>query len=325
MSQSIDFAGILRTVRASKRVLLTTHMLPDGDAIGSLLALNSLVRRLGAETRLIISDPVPVYLQFLPGWQQIELPDAVENEQFDLMISIDSADLERLGKSGAVFLRHEQSIQMDHHQTNTRFAKYNLVMDDLPASGCLMGRLFREAALPYTRDEAIWLYTAISTDTGNFCFSELSAGTFELMADLMRAGLPIVDVARELHLMRERAHVLLLGRALNSLRFLADGRISAMRLTKQDFIDCGASGEHMDRIVNYGLYIPGVQLAYLASEAEEEGSKFSLRAIAPYEVADVAASLGGGGHAQAAGCTLDLPMDQAVAKVEEKLLEELHK
>lgn len=325
MGQSIDFAGIIGMIKASKRVLLTTHMLPDGDALGSLLSLNSLARRLGVQTRMIVNDPVPVYLQFLPGSQEIALPDAVKDEQFDLAISIDSADLERLGKSGPIFIKHEQTVQLDHHQTNTRFAKYNLVMDELPASGCLMGRLFKEAGLALTQDEAIWLYAAISTDTGNFCFSSLTADTFELMADLMRAGLPIVDTARQLHLMREKAHVLLLGRALSSLRFLADGQISAMRVTRKDFEECGASGEHMDRIVNYGLYIPGVKLAYLVSDAEEEGSKFSLRAIAPYEVGAAAASLGGGGHAQAAGCTLPLPMDQAIAKVEARLLQELSK
>lgn len=322
MNKPIDFEGVLTKIKAAKRVLLTTHMLPDGDAVGSLLALNSLVSRLGVQTRMICNDPVPTYLHFLPGWQPISLPEAVEGESFDLAISIDAADWERLGRSGKAFNQVPVTIQLDHHQTNSRFAMYNLVLDEVPASGCLMGMLFKQAGLPFTRDEAIWLYTAMSTDTGNFSFSNVTAHTFELAAQLMRAGLPLVETARELHLMKEKAHVLLLGKALNTLRFVHDGQLSSMYLSKQDYADSGASSEHTDRIVNYGLYIPGVKMAYLASETDE-GIKFSLRALAPVEVGQIAAALGGGGHAQAAGCTINLPLKEAMALVEQHMLEAL--
>lgn len=318
MTNSIDFEGILQAVAASSRVLLTCHLAPDGDALGSLLALNSLVRRMGKETQMICNDAVPDYLQFLPGADAIALPAAAEGQAFDLAISIDSSDLERLGASGPAFMKVGNTIQMDHHRTNTRFASKNLVMDELPASGCLMCLLFEASGLPYTREEAICLYTAVSTDTGNFCFGNLTARIFEQMADLMRAGLPLIETARALHLMKAKENVLLLGRALSSLRMSADGRLSGMRLTRDDFAFAKADSEHADRLVNYALYMPGVKLAYLACE-EEGGVKLSFRAIAPYEVASVAAALGGGGHKQASGCTIHLPLDEAIQLVEQKL------
>lgn len=322
MTDSIDFQGVLQRIAAARRLLLTTHLAPDGDALGSLLALNSLVARMGKTALMICHNEVPSYLQFLSGCEQIKLAEAAEGQVFDLAIAVDSSDLERLGNCGEAFLRVGNTIQMDHHRTNTRYASHNLVMDDLPASGALMCLLFEASGLSYTQEESICLYTALSTDTGNFCFGNLTPKLFEQVADLMRAGLPIVRIARFLHLMKEKENVLLLGRALSSLRFSCDGRLSGMCLTKEDFAFAGAGSQHTDRLVNYGLYLPGVELAYLACE-EDEGVKVSFRAIPPREVASVAAALGGGGHKQASGCTVMLPLKEAVTLVEEKLREAL--
>lgn len=323
MTESIQFEEIIRRITAAERLLLTTHLTPDGDALGSLLALNSLVKRMGKEALMICHHEVPAYLRFLPGWEDIYLPAAAAGQAFDLAIAVDASDLERLGGCGEAFLKVGNTIQMDHHRTNTRYARYNLVMDGLPASGCLMCLLFEASGLPYTKDESIFLYTAISTDTGNFCFGNLTPRIYEQMADLMRAGLPLNETARALHLMKERENVLLLGRALSSLRFSEGGRLAGMQLTKEDFAFAGASSEHTDRLVNYALYMPGVEMAYLACE-EDEGIRMGFRALAPKEVATVAASLGGGGHKQASGCTIHLPLQEAVALVESRLQDALN-
>lgn len=311
-----QFAEILDAIRESERIVVCTHLAPDGDALGSMLALASLIRRFGKTVTMVCHDRVPAYLSFLPGQQEIRLPSEVTPERFDLALSIDASDLKRLGDSGAVFSAAPLRIQMDHHKTNDRFADINLVLDELPASGSLMCRMMEAVGLNITRDEAICLYTAITTDTGNLCFGSVSDETFEQIAALMRADLPLIDTARRLHLMREKAHVLMLGRALNSMRFFMDGRLTMMQLTQRDYEECGADISHTDKIVNYGLYIPGVQMACLAHEMED-GIKFSLRSIAPYEVSGLAQSFGGGGHAQAAGCTISEPLEKAAELVRE--------
>jgi phosphoesterase RecJ-like protein len=186
----------------------------------------------------------------------------------------------------------------------------------------LVFRFFQEAGFAFSRDVAVYLYTAISTDTGNFCFSNVTDETFEQAAQLMRSGLPLQETARALHLMQEKEQVLLLGRALYSLRFFEDGRLSGMQLSKKDFLECQAGGEHTERIVNHGLYIPGVQMCYLASE-QDDGIKFSFRAIAPCEVSGIAFAFDGGGHAQAAGCTIPGPLEDAISRVRKALLEAL--
>lgn len=320
--KNIEYAEILRLIGQAERVLLCTHLAPDGDALGSMLALGSLVKRMGKQVTMICHDPVPGYLVFLPGQQAIKLPAQAAQEHFDLAISVDASDAERLGDSHALFAKCPVTIQMDHHQTNTRFAQHNLVMAQVPASGSVVFPLFEAAGLPITREEAIYLYTAISTDTGNFCFGHISDVTFEQVAATMRAGLPLVETARQLHLMREKEQVLMLGRALNSLKFFMDGRLSGMEITQQDYLDCGATDEHTDKIVNHGLYIPGVQMCYLANETQD-GIKFSLRSIAPYRVSDIAFRLGGGGHAQAAGCTIHKPLAEAVQIVRHAMESEL--
>ena len=319
-----EFAQIIRAINDSKSVLLCTHLAPDGDALGSMLALSSAVRRMGKQTTMICHDTVPGYLSFLPGCEDILLPAHVGDESFDLALSIDASDLRRLGDSAAVFKQADTSVQMDHHKTNDLFADINLVMDDLPASGSIVCRLMEAAELSILENEAICLYTAITTDTGNLCFGNVNDETFEQLASLMRGGLPLTDTARQLHLMREKKHVIMLARALGSLQFLEDGRLTLMTLTKDDYVSNGANISHSDKIVNYGLYIPGVEIACLAHEMDD-GIKFSLRSTAPRDVSKLATRFGGGGHAQASGCSIDAPLDEAVRLIIEAAREELSK
>lgn len=324
MKANCSFSNVLGMIRQARRILLCTHLMPDGDAIGSMLALNALCVQYGKQTAMCCHHPVPAYLRFLPGCEAIRLPHEIASQDHDLAISIDASDIERLGDSAVAFVKANRTVQMDHHQTNTLFAQYNMVLEELPASGSLVFRFYQEAGLAFSRDVAIQLYTAIGTDTGNFCFSSVTDETFEQIAQLMRAGLPLLETARALHLMQEKEQVLLLGRALFSLRFYDDGKLSGMQLSKTDFLECQAGNEHADNIVNHGLYIPGVRMCYLASE-QDDGIKFSLRSIAPDEVSGIALAFGGGGHAQAAGCTIAGPMQDAVARVRDVLLEALSK
>ena len=166
-----------------------------------------------------------------------------------------------------------------------------------------------------TRDIAICLYTAIATDTGNFSFNNTTAEAFRVMGELMECELPLDQLNRRLFRVSSKPARLLLGRALRSLAFHADDRITVMALTQRDFDECGALPEHADAIVNSGLDIEGVSMAALLRETPAGNVKASLRAVAPARVDGIASTFGGGGHPQAAGCTLTAPLASAVEQL----------
>lgn len=310
---------ILSAVRGSDTILLCTHRQPDGDAAGSLLAMGEFLASIGKKSLMLCHDRVPEHLRFLPGWEKVVRPPVPEGLRFDLGIALDSSDEERLGDAAGYFSACPRTAQIDHHATNSLSAGLSAVSMGAAATGSLVFRLIREAGVPLSQTMAICLYTAISTDTGNFCFGAVSRETFSQMADLMRAGLPLVQTARWLHLIREPKQVRLLGRALVSLSFFCGGRATRMRLTAEDFSSCGANAEHADGLVNHGLYMPGVEICYLATETPE-GIRCSLRCVAPHNVAAIAAAYGGGGHELAAGCLLREPMDAAAEKLDRSIL-----
>lgn len=317
------YRQVIDALAEAGTVLLCTHLQPDGDAIGSMLALNEYLHNNGKQTLMVCHDLPPANLQFLPGVENIRLARDAAPGGYDLALSVDASDADRLGDAGKLFSVANRTVQIDHHQTNTMFAGINLVDTVASSSGTIICRLYEAAGMSFSRNAAINLYTAISTDTGNFCYGNITAELFDQMAALMRAGLPIVRTAYNLHLLTTREQTMLLGRALYSLTFLEDGRLTCMRLTREDFEACGATTEHAERIVNHGLNIAGVQLTFLATQVAD-GIKFSLRSLAPYDVSQVAARFGGGGHMYAAGCTIREPMDAAVEKMKQAMASVLH-
>jgi len=316
-----DISAVLALIKASSRVLLVTHLQPDGDAIGSVLALDSLLRRQGKETVVLCQDPVPESLYFLPGWERVKSAlafEAMKAAPFDLSVSVDCSDFARMGDCGAYFLASPKTIKIDHHATNGAFAQESYVDESVAATGVLIYRFFEAFRQEVNQDEALYLYTALSTDTGNFSFGKLTEELFTQMAALMKADLPIVSAARQLHLVKHPAFIRLLTRALDSLTYLAAGKLTMTLLRESDFSDQDANMEHAEGIVNFGLNIRGVQATFLATETPE-GVKFSLRCLPPHDVSQAAAHFGGGGHVLAAGCTIEKPFEEAVSLMREYL------
>ncbi len=306
----IDLTTALDTLKGARRVLLCTHVQPDGDAIGSLLAMNALLVAMGKHTVMVCHDPVPENLKILPGWEQISTPEAAENETFDLACSLDASDHMRIGKAGGSFSACPNTLVIDHHASNTFFGRLNYVDSHVAATGNLVYRLFDASDVRIDQKTALNLYAAVSTDTGNFSFGLMDEEFFMQMAGLMRAGLDIADASQVLHLCKHPAFTKLLGRALNSISFHCGGRLSVMKLKAADFDESGASRENGEGIVNHGLNILGVEMCFLATE-EGGGTRFNLRAVRPHDVSVIALEFGGGGHLLAAGCTVQAPLEQA--------------
>lgn len=315
-------SDLIRVIQQSPSVLVFTHFQPDGDAVGSALALYHLFSQMGKRTAVCCEDAPAGKFSFLPAIEVFRTPEEITGD-FDLHLSIDASDLERLGTAAPLFRQGRVTAEIDHHATNDGFAMYNEVDSKAAAAGMLAMRLIKDLGVPLSRDMATCLYTAISTDTGNFCFPSVTGETFEMAGLLCDAGLELAPCARALHLMKTAGRMRLLGAALRTLHFIENGRISGMYITKEDFAACGALMEDGDGIVNYGLYIPGVEMAYLATEIEG-GVKFSLRSIEPKKVSPVAVQFGGGGHAQASGCMIKAGMEEALNKIEAAMAAELN-
>ncbi|MBR3018637.1 MAG: bifunctional oligoribonuclease/PAP phosphatase NrnA [Clostridia bacterium] len=292
---------MLSALKNANSILLCCHISPDGDAIGSLLSTGLALRALGKQVTMACGDAVPAQFRFLPCAGEVVEAEALKGKQFDAAMAVDTATLERMGACAEAFLAAPVTMQIDHHGDNPGYTRYNVVDGKASAAGCLVRRLLRELNVDLTKEIASCLYCAISMDTGNFVQPNTTPEAFEIMAELMQAGLDLEANARALHLLRAEPSARLLGKALNSLKIFGNGQCACMKITARDYWETHALPEHNANIVNYALNIPGVCAVFLAEERKSGEVKASLRSVPPLDVSVIARKYGGGGHKQASG------------------------
>ncbi len=294
-------------------IAVITHIMPDGDALGSSLALMHALNAMGKRAFVCDRDEVPGYLHLLPGWETVVRPDALPFPP-KAVIAVDCADEGRMGTAGSLMTADIPCAVIDHHETNQTTVAPSLVDGEASASGVLVLDVLREMGAEITLPIAQCLYAAISTDTGNFSFSNVTPDALTAVAECLKTGLDLADMSFRLFRMKSRGRTKLLGRAINGIEYLEDGQIALIRLKRSDFAECGANDSDTEGIVNFGIDTEGAEVAILA--VERVGStKFSLRTREKINAAQVAASMGGGGHSRAAGVTLQLPLNEAVEQV----------
>ncbi|MFH1511937.1 MAG: bifunctional oligoribonuclease/PAP phosphatase NrnA [Bacillota bacterium] len=311
---------LFSAIRAARSVCVFPHIDPDGDALGSALALRSLITRLGKPAKVVLDGQPPERLSFMPGFDTICDAASVKPCENTLAVSVDVSSIERLGLATALFNHAAVTAQIDHHETNPGFAQINIIDTKAPSSASVVFGLFKALDLSLREGEATNLYIGLSTDTGNFQFKNTDANSFRIMAELMEAGLNISHYSRLLFLRKEREHIALLGKALPTFRYAAGGKVAGMYIDYKTMREIDPAGEHCEGIVNYAINTKGVRLAYLVREAPRNAVKCSLRALPPYRVDEVALQHGGGGHRLAAGCTLHMPLMEAADTIEAELV-----
>ena len=314
--------GVMAALEGAKTVALVCHISPDGDTVGSALALRLGLLEKGKKVALYCQDKIPDILAFLPGAGEFRLPETAQ-EPADLLLCLDVSDEKRMGRCHALMAQAAHTALIDHHGTNTRFCGENVVDGDAPANCLIVYELLQRMNCTITPEVALCLAVGLSTDTGHLTYNNTTPEAYRVMGELVEAGAPIAEAYRILYRERPPRQVALLARALHSLTFHEGGRITSIRLTAQDFADCGALQEDAEIIVNYGLDVKGVRMCVFARENGAGSVKLSLRAVAPDNVARVAVAFGGGGHAQAAGATVQLPLDEAIAQVVARMKDEL--
>jgi len=297
----------------AKRIALIAHMSPDGDTVGATLALRLAFLSLGKQADMICSDAVPASLHFLPGIDCFIKPDEAKG-QYDAAIAVDVSDRRLLGKAESIYDAAPVQMVIDHHATNPGYGQYNYICGDECACCVLAYEAIAQMGAGITPEIGACLMTGMSTDTGHFMFPYTTPKAFEIAAKLRGIGVDVSYITRMLYRTVTMSKMNLTRRAYQKMRFELDNRVGVIALTQEDFEQTGAAIEQTDGLVNKALEVEGVRMAILATE-RENGVKLSLRAVEPDTVNDIARKFGGGGHAQAAGVTLQMPMDEAIAVI----------
>jgi phosphoesterase RecJ-like protein len=324
MTNEVSLEAAAARVAEASSVMLTTHVSPDGDGIGSGLGLVHGLRALGKDAALVMSDPVPPYLSFLPGSDGVRHGEP-NREHWDVVIGLDCGEWERLGEAVGDRGLYGTVINLDHHRSNSRYGDLNVVQPTVSATGLMAYNLLKELGAPLSAEAALPLYTALTTDTGFFCYSNTDAATLKAAAELVAAGASPNAVHHALHENRSAAQLRLTALALNALEYHAGGRIGLIPLTADLFEESGAGSDDTEGLVDFPRSVQEVEVAVLmkVDDTDPFRYKVSLRSKQYADVARIAETFGGGGHARAAGCRLEGELDEVKARLVEAIRAEL--
>ena len=311
----IDLRAASRMIAEAQRILFFMHVQPDGDSIGSTLGMIRALRQMGKEAIMVGVDPIPPMFHFLPGWDEYRVPWQEVKGEWDLSCFLDCGDLERVGEALPAVRLGRTTLNVDHHATNTAFAEYNFLDFSAAAVGELAFHILREIGAPIDAGTALCLYTSLVTDTGGFRYDSTGPGTHRVAAELIELGARPYDVAQAVFETEPLSRLALLSRALQTLQLDDTGRVAWMVVTRRLLAEAGASDHDVEGVVNYARSVAGVEVGILFKETEDGAVRVNLRSRRTVDVGAVAQSFGGGGHARAAGCTLNMPIEDAVAQV----------
>lgn len=318
----MNFDQALEQIESAETILITTHVRPDGDAVGCVVALKALIENSGRSTKVqtLYLSSIPENYQFLlsePPWflgTEIK-PEQIEQgvlDRFDLIIILDTCALRQLPDLDKYLTRREKSILMiDHHLNGDDLGTCQLVDTGAAAAGEIIFDLAQHADWPMNKKIAAALFAAIGTDTGWFRFSNTTAHTFEIAAQLVAAGAQPDLLYRKMLQTYPPERLKLLCLTLQTLELLCDNRLAIMQINKEMLSQSGAPRTLIENIVNEPQQIASVVVSLLLVERDDGTTRASLRCREPVDVSKIARHYGGGGHAQAAGVTLDVPIIQA--------------
>ncbi len=319
---------IIQHLKESEHVLIASHTNPDGDAIGSMLAIGHSLAALNKKTTLYSETPVPAVYRFLPSSDRI-VQNINPTNTYDSAIILDCGDIERIGKIVDCINRVPVIINIDHHITNSNFGDYQLIDTSACASAEIAYRLIKKMDVSIDKTIATSIYTGILTDTGSFRFPNTTGAAFAICEEMVQLGVDPHFVAQHLYgTSLGRIQLLLL--ALNTIEISQNGKMSMMVLTQVMFVESGTKPEDVDGLINYARDIEDVKVAVLIQEKPKTKSgqhksdcyHVSLRSNGSIDVADIAAAFGGGGHSGAAGFGIESTLSALKAQLF-KLAEDL--
>lgn len=318
----------LSQVAQNQRFLVVAHTSPDGDAIGSSVAMTLFLEATGKDVVLYNRDPVPYNFGFLEGADRLvqELPQG----PIDVAVILDCAEAARVGDDFAAWLGERQGAAsapikvavVDHHKTwNSEFADVYVRDVKAAAAGELVWRIATAAGVAMSIGLAEALYCCLMTDTGSFRYSNTSRTTFRIAGELIEAGVEPWKMTSEIYESQPRERLTLLAMVLDTLEFSGCGRLAFLRVEDKMFAAAGTDTDLTDGFINYARAIRGVEVATQIREAADGAWRISFRSRGKVDVSALAAKFGGGGHYNAAGCTIVGTSDEIVEKLSQALVD----
>jgi phosphoesterase RecJ-like protein len=306
---------VVELIESKNRFAITSHIRPDGDSLGSSLGLCWLLQALQKDAEVIMRDPVPHAYQQLPGANQVRVVPAVDGP-YDAVFVIECSEITR---PGLLELEKQFVVNIDHHSTTALFGTINWIDSTASAVGEMIYNLCKATGVRVTKQIAECVYTALITDTGSFHYSNTTERTFKVASELVRTGVKPAKTAEAVFASYPWSRIQLMGEVLSTARRDPSGRVACMRQSLDMQKRAAAADEDTDGFVNYPLTVEEVEAVALLKECAPETYRTSLRSKGDVNVARVAEIFGGGGHRNAAGCTLTGPWDETERKIVELL------
>lgn len=301
-------------IKQSKKILLLSHMNPDGDTLGSMCALYSMIyKRFKIKADMNVVSNIPYNYKFLPN---LDLAERYYDKSlvYDLVITLDVAAIDRVMDSKILFDKAKCTVNIDHHKTNPKFGDYQIIEADASSCGEVLFNYFKAHNWVLTEDAAICLYTAIMTDTGNFRFENTSSNTFRAAADLVDAGANPNYIYKKCYETKTKNYVMFQNYCVNKAVFIEDNKIAYTTVYKKDLEKFSAGDDYTDGIAETLRAIDTTEVSFVAKEVESKLTKISMRSKKA-DVATICTKFGGGGHTFAAGCTIKANIKDSIAQL----------
>ncbi len=308
MSKNCTLAETAKLLKEAGKMVIVSHISPDGDTLGSSLALAHALRMLGKEVMLNVDDDIPSVFSFLPGIGEYMRFAPDDSVPADLLIVIDASSADRAGNAMNV-VKARSVLNIDHHKTNTHFADYLYLDSDAAATAEIIYSLLLELGTELNTEIATCIYEGLYTDTGSFKYSNTTSRTLSIASALLTYGVNPSLISDNMEV-KSRSQVEMLGKVLETLTFLRDGKIAYVEVAPELY-DYNVD---TDTFVSYPRYIEGVEVALLFKQVEENLTRVSFRSK-QVDVAKIALSFGGGGHQKASGCSIHAPLKEAESVV----------
>ena len=299
MTMSPEVKQIADAIRTRQRFVLSSHARPDGDSIGSQLAMAYALRAMGKSADIVNADPAPPPIMQFPGVPDIRIAPAVDGD-YDAAIIMECGDLSRTGVTG---LERYFVVNIDHHQGNANYGAVNWFDANAAACGEMVFDLVRALDVPLTVPIATHIYLAIHTDTGSFHYSHITPRTFEICRACLEAGVDPIDVARKIYDSNSMGRLKLFGAVLGAMQIDATGRVAIVYLDHEMARAAGGTYEDTEGLINLPLTVKEIQAVLFFKQIEGDSYRISMRSKGDVDIAAVAKEFGGGGHKNAAGCT----------------------
>jgi len=314
MSIKEESKTFLDLINRYNNFAILVHRFPEGDAIGSQLALGLLLRNKGKKVDMLNYDPIPWQFNFLPGSELIKITDKIERD-YDVGIILDCSDFKRTNYSETDRRRIKTLVNIDHHLSNSFFGDVNIIDPEASSTGEMVYTLIKNKKYEINQNIALNIYTAIVTDTGSFRYSNTTSKTLMIASKLVSKGIDVAWANENLFEIGTLGKIKLWGEALSNIELTRNNLISLLTVTQEMLIQFNAEFNDTENLINYGLSIVGVEVSLLFKELSDNLHKVSFRSKGKVNVAKIAESFGGGGHFRASGCKIQGSLEEVKKSV----------